>query len=466
LTLIGTPHCAKRGQGRGISRRQMLTHRFDSLPLKALHVALACACAVGLGIDFLEISASSALSAVFSSPPYSVGPSELAWLLASAYIGAIAGAPLAGWFADRNGLRPALLTVFLWLGLTSVLAAARPNTWWFTSFRLLSGVSLGACPPLIIGYLTGIAPPRYRGLMILWVCALAYLIPPLGVFLIRWLTPLQPLGIEGWRWPFILAGIASLIVALIFLRLPESPRWLAKTGREARAAKVFDRFEGSPTWSLVDRWLVMGVPAQPDHARAANAMRFASHPRFPSAILLIVALYFLHPWMTTAFQLLTGPMLLTRGYDLRDVLLFVALSTFGPSLGTFFVALLVDHASRRVWLVLTSVLMASALIAFFAFDSRVMLAGAVIAFAVGVAIYTPLMTMHGSELIPTAIRGSATGIAWAGNRLSAALVPIAMIPLIRNHGSAMLGWVVAGALLLSMVLAASGPRGAAGAAVD
>ena len=446
--------------------RQMLIHRFDSLPLKALHVALACGCAIGLGIDLLEISVNNALSAVFSSPPYSLSPDHLAWLLASAYIGAIAGAPLAGWFADRRGLQPALLTVFLWLGLTSVLAAARPNILWFTAFRLLSGVSLGACPPLIIAYLTSVAPPRYRGLMILWVCALAYLVPPLGVFLIRWLTPLQPFGIEGWRWPFLLAGVASLMVGLIFLYLPESPRWLTQIGRDRLAARVCDRFERSPTFSLLDRWLERRVPAQSDRARTGSTITSADHRRFRYVIAFVVALYFLHPWVTSAFQLLTGPMLLKRGHDLRDVLLYVALSTFGPSIGTFLAAFLVDRTSRRISLLLTSTLMALALIAFFVFDGRMMLAGAVITFAVGVAVYTPIMTMHGSELIPTAIRGSATGFAWAANRLSAAFVPIAMIPLVRVHGSAMVEWVVACALLLSMVLAASGPRGAAGAAVD
>ena len=444
----------------------MLIYRFDSLPLKALHVALACGCAVGLGIDLLEISVSNALSAVFSSPPYALSPDHLAWLLASAYIGAIAGAPLAGWIADRRGLQPALLTVFLWLGVTSVLAAARSNTLWFTSFRFLSGVSLGACPPLIIAYLTSVAPPRYRGLMILWVCGLAYLVPPLGVFLIRWLTPLQPFGIEGWRWPFLLAGVASLMVGLVFLRLPESPRWLAQMGCDRLAAGVCDRFERSPTLSLLNRWLETRSPAQPDRPRTGSALASASRPKFRYVIPFVVALYFLHPWMTSTFQLLTGPMLLERGYDLRDVLLYVALSTFGPAIGTFLAAFLVDRTSRRFSLLLTAALMASALIAFFTLDGRVMLAGAVITFAVGVAVYTPIMTMHGSELIPTATRGSTTGFAWAANRLSAALVPIAMIPLVGAHGSVMVESVVACALLLSMILAASGPRGAAGAAVE
>jgi MFS transporter, putative metabolite:H+ symporter len=446
--------------------RRMLIHRFDSLPLKALHVALACGCAVGLGIDLLEISVSNALSAVFSSPPYALSPDHLAWLLASAYIGAIAGAPLAGWFADRKGLQPALLIVFLWLGVTSVLAAARSNILWFTSFRFLSGVSLGACPPLIIAYLTSVAPPRYRGLMILWVCGLAYLVPPFGVFLIRWLTPLQPYGIEGWRWPFLLAGVASLMVGLIFLRLPESPRWLTQMGRDRLAARVCDRFERSPTLSLLDRWLETRSPAQSDRLRTAGTLASVSRAGFRYVIPFVVALYFLHPWMTSTFQLLTGPMLLERGYDLRDVLLYVALSTFGPAIGTFLAAFLVDGTSRRVSLLLTAALMASALIAFFVLDGRVMLAGAVITFAVGVAVYTPIMTMHGSELIPTAIRGSATGFAWAANRLSAALVPIAMIPLVGAYGSVMVAWVVACALLLSIILAASGPRGAAGAAVE
>jgi MFS transporter, putative metabolite:H+ symporter len=444
----------------------MPIHRFDSLPLKALHVALACGCAVGLGIDLLEISVSNALSAVFSSPPYSLSPDHLAWLLASAYIGAIAGAPLAGWFADRRGLQPALLAVFLWLGLTSVLAAARSDTLWFTFFRFLSGISLGACPPLIIAYLTSVAPPRYRGLMILWVCGLAYLVPPLGVFLIRWLTPLQPFGIEGWRWPFLLAGLASLIVGLIFLYLPESPRWLTQRGRDRLAARVCDRFERSPTLSFLDRWFETRMPVQPDGPRTGIATASTSHSNFRYVIPFVVALYFLHPWMTSSFQLLTGPMLLQRGHDLRDVLLYVALSTFGPSIGTFLAAFLVDRASRRVSLLVTSALMALALIAFFVFDGRLMLAGAVITFAVGVAVYTPVMTMHGSELIPTVIRGSATGFAWAANRLSAAFVPIAMIPLVGAHGSVTVAWVVACALLLSVILAASGPRGAAGAAVE
>jgi putative MFS transporter len=68
--------------------------------------------------------------------------------------------------------------------------------------RFFSGLSLGALPPLIIAYLTALAPPRFRGVYIFWTCAFGFLAGPAAVFSIRWLTLLHPWGVEGWRWPF------------------------------------------------------------------------------------------------------------------------------------------------------------------------------------------------------------------------------------------------------------------------
>jgi MFS transporter, putative metabolite:H+ symporter len=81
-----------------------ILERLDSTPLTVLHAFAALLCAVGFGIDLMEISVGNALSAVFSAPPYALSPRSLAWLLSSVYVGAVIGAPLLGWAADRNGL--------------------------------------------------------------------------------------------------------------------------------------------------------------------------------------------------------------------------------------------------------------------------------------------------------------------------------------------------------------------------
>ena len=212
-------------------------------PITSLHVGIAALCAIGFGIDLMEISVGNALSAVFSAPPNALSAAKLSWLLTSVYIGAVLGAPLVGRIADRRGLQPVLAAILLWLGLTSLLAAARSSPLWFGCFRLLSGVALGAYPPLMVAYLTAIAPQRYRGLLLFWVCGLAYLAPPFAVFLIRWLTPIRPFGIEGWRWPFVLTGLAALIVAYAFKRLPDSLQWFKPTAREEPAQGSSQSFE-------------------------------------------------------------------------------------------------------------------------------------------------------------------------------------------------------------------------------
>jgi putative MFS transporter len=383
------------------------------LPITSLHVGVAALCAVGFGVDLMEISVGNALSAVFSAPPNALSAGKLSWLLTSVYIGAVLGAPLVGRIADRRGLQPVLAAILLWLGLTSLLAAACSSPLWFGCFRLLSGVTLGAYPPLMVAYLTAIAPQRYRGRLLFSVCGLAYLAPPLAVFLIRWLTPIRPFGIEGWRWPFVLTGLAALMVGYAFKRLP--------------GARDSDETRG------VD-----------DTASGGGEKRFGASFSF------VAALYFLHPWIMVAFPLLTGPILLRRGYSLNDTLLYVAVATFGPAVSTFATGFLVDRTSRRLSLVACCVFQSLALVTFFESTEPWLLMTSVIAFSAGVAVYTPIMTMYGAEILPMAVRASATSLAWAGNRLAAVLVPLTVLPLFSGIGSTALAWEL-GCVLLATI---------------
>ena len=443
------------------SLRQMsaiLLERLDSQPLKLLHGVSALLCAVAFAIDLLEISISTALSAVFSAPPHALSGSSLAWLLASVYIGAVVGAPLIGRIADRRGLQRTLTATLLFLGVASLLAAARPDPLWFGAFRLLSGIALGAYPPLMIAYLTAIAPVAYRGLMIFYVCGLAYLAPPLGVFLVRWLTPVRPLGIEGWRWPFILGGGAALIVGAAFAFLPECARCLLRMGRTEAAEQICRAYERSPRLAL-PAWI--GSRASADRQAGPVAVG-----RPHALLIFIFLLYALQPWASIAFPLLTGPMLLKRGHSLSDTLLYIAIGTLGPVLATFFTGTFVDRIERRLALVLSYVFMLLATGMFFYSDQPVLLGAAVVAFSIGVAISMPVMTIYGAELFPTATRASATTIAWSGNRLSAVLVPLALFPLFHNHGAGAVGLEVTAALMVIIALVIFfGPRGAAGNAV-
>src|ERR1700730_7724756 len=136
----------------------------DRLPVTYLHLAAMAVCAFGFTFDLLEIGLGNVMSAVFSVSPSNMGPARLSWLLSAAFLGAIVGAPSLGWYADRHGPKRTLAYALLLLAPASLALAGSRQFGWMLTFRLLSGVALGAYPPLMIAYLTEILPPARRGL--------------------------------------------------------------------------------------------------------------------------------------------------------------------------------------------------------------------------------------------------------------------------------------------------------------
>ncbi len=168
-----------------------------------------------------------------------------------------------------------------------------------------------------------------------------------------------------------------------------------------------------------------------------------------------------------AFPLLTGPILLTRGYNLTDTLLYIGLATFGPAVSTFTVGPLVDRIERRVSLSLCCALMVLTVGIFFTLDGPVVLTISVVSFSIGVGIYTALMTLYGAELFPTSSRARATSSAWAGNRVASVLMPLVMLPLLHQAGSLAVAAVISLVLIGTMAfIALWGPRGAAARAIE
>jgi putative MFS transporter len=435
--------------------------RLDRLPISALHVAVVVICALGLLFDVVEAALGNALSAVFSTAPYQVSPYQLSLLLASVFAGGAVGAPVMGWFADRRGRRIALSVALLVLAATSLIAATSRDVAWLTAFRVLSGMALGAYPPLMVAYLSDVLPPPRRGMLILVAGAIGFLGAPAVIFLIRWLTPLEPLGMEAWRWALILGGIGATAVGASFRLLPESPRWLAEAGWQAEAQASCARFERAAGRAPAANLVV--APRAPTERSEQQGLWSEAGWRHRTRAVLLGALYFLSPWATIGFPLLSGAVLVAKGFHVADSLLYVGITMFGPSVGVLAGAPIIDRVERRTALALCAGAMAALGLAFAASMEATALMVAGVAFNLIGSVYVALLSIYAAELFPTSLRASASASAWAVNRVASALVPLALLPVLKSSGAIAMFTVVAAALVASIaLLAIFGPRGLAG----
>lgn len=435
-----------------------VSQKLDDLPLTRLHVFILVVCAVGFSFDLAEIAFGGILSAIFSAPPNPIDQGLLAWLLAAVYIGAIGGAPIMGWLADRAGRQRVLFWALVILTVTSIGAALSPNTETLIVFRGLSGFALGAYPPLMIAFMTDIFPASRRGPLVMVAVAIGYLGPPGLIFFVRGLGANTPLGLEAWRWAFLIAGTGAAVCAILFRFVPESPRWLMTRGRETEAAKALARFTASPA---VGR----SIPAKVE-AAAKPAPAAMSQSAFVRSLVFLIVAYFLMPWATVGFSTLSGAVLVEKGINPQDSILYVGISTFGPLIGTIFGGFVVDRVERRTALIVIAIAMGALGIIFALVTDPVSLMATGLLFNLLVNLFTPVIVLYAAELFTTDRRAQGASWGWASNRFASALVPLALLPLLHAQGPLAMFIVIAGTLLAFVaVVAIFGPRGEAGRAV-
>ena len=425
-----------------------VAQRLDNLPVTRLHVAVVAACGIGMALDTFEISFGSILAAFFSTPPQRLPSAQLGTLLGAVYVGAVFGAPLVGWIADRWGRRSALVGVLLWIAVMSMAAAFSESVQTLTFFRALAGIALGAYPPIAVSYMADVLPPRSRGMLMFGGLSLAALGPLVAVFLVRSVQPTMPWGSEAWRWGLLAGACGGVVIAVLFACLPESPRWLAARGKSSDADATFRRFELS---SVMTR---LALRADRSLAVTVHSLGAEKHARQAHHWICVGGLFLLSPWSTATFPVLVGAVLGQMGFNLSDTLLYLGLGTLGPFFGTLLTATVVDRIERRLTLAACALAMVAAGFGFVASKNPVFLVGAIAVFNLFASLYLQSLNVYGAEYFSTERRASAMSTAWALNRIGAALSPLLLVPMLREAGPVPMFAVIAATLLTSVVVLA------------
>lgn len=160
------------------------------------------------------------------------------WITSAVMFGAIFGGALAGQLSDRFGRRKMILVSALIFVLGSVLSAASPHDGqiYLIIVRMFLGLAVGAASALVPAYMSEMAPAEKRGslsglnqTMIVSGMLLSYIVD----FVLKDLPETL-----AWRLMLGLAAVPAIILFFGVLRLPESPRFLIKTGHPDQARQV------------------------------------------------------------------------------------------------------------------------------------------------------------------------------------------------------------------------------------
>ena len=183
-------------------------------------------------------------------------PNLQGWAMSSALIGCLFGAIISGYLSDRFGRKIPLIGAAALFTIAAIGTGAVNQFTLFVIFRLIGGLGIGLASALSPMYIAEISPASMRGRLVS-VNQLTIVIGILAAQIINYLIAgkvpdgasdqliLQSWnGQTGWRWMFWAGTVPALLFFILAFLIPESPRYLGKSGKWEAAIRILEKIGG------------------------------------------------------------------------------------------------------------------------------------------------------------------------------------------------------------------------------
>jgi len=349
-------------------------------------------------------------------------------------LGATIGAIIGGQMADRFGRRRVLLVTATIFGVGALVSAFAPSSETLIASRIVLGIAIGLSSTNVPVYLSEVSPPEARG----WIVSLFQLAVTAGI-VSAYIVDYAFANVGGWRWMLGLAVAPAMVFGTGMFFLPETPRWLIRSGRRELARGVLIRIRASSDVDLEITEIETSLAQQVQSGSWSDLLHRHVRPALVVGLGLAVfqqitgintVIYYAPKILQAAgFASASGAILATAG---------VGVVNFGMTIVAMF---LVDRIGRRPLLLagIAGMIVTLAVLALsfhhtsanLAWIAVICLMGYVASFAISLG---PIFWLIIAEIYPLKVRGIAEGTAATFNWASNLIVSLTFLTLLEKLG--------------------------------
>jgi len=347
------------------------------------------------------------------------------WAMSSALIGCLIGAMSSGYFSDRFGRKLPLITAAALFTIAAIGTGAVKSFTPFIIYRLIGGLGIGLASAISPMYIAEISPAEMRGRLVS-INQLTIVVGILAAQIVNYLIA-EPVpagatdefilsswnGQTGWRWMFWAGTIPAVLFFIFSFFIPESPRFLAKSGNWKAANTTLERI-GGPQYAIQEQKEIaetlQGTDSRIDWAALKSK-------KIKPVLILGIVLAVFQQWcgINVIFNY-AEEIFTSAGYSVGDMLFNIVITGTVNLIFTFLAMRMVDSWGRRKLMLLGSIglaliyfLLGSSY--FFELKGLAILVLVMVAISIYAITLAPIYWVVLSELFPNSVRGTAMAIA-------------------------------------------------------